>query len=67
MAVDVHTASQARAQLVRRQADVSRVIDGEALAMFGLFGLSWAVPAAAVRLGNAASTLLRRRLHRASH
>jgi hypothetical protein len=67
MAANLRTASQARAQLVRRQADVSRVVDGEALAMFGLFGLSWAIPAVAVHLGNGVSSVLRRRFKLASH
>jgi len=65
MVANVLTRREARAQLVRRQAD--RLVDSDALTMFGLFGLSWAIPAAVVRIGNALSSLLRRRLHRAVH
>jgi hypothetical protein len=62
MAANVLTRSEASARLIRRHADVTRLVDGDALAMFGLFGLSWAIPAAAVRICTALSSLLRRRL-----
>jgi hypothetical protein len=36
------------------------VVDGDALTMLGLFGLSWAIPAALLRAGAALAALLRR-------
>jgi len=58
--------SPARERLVRGHAGMAAIVDGDALAMFGLFGLSWAIPAAVVRLGHALHGLLRRARHAAT-
>ena len=57
--------SRTRDRLALRPAGVAALVDGEALAMFGVFGLTWAIPAAALRLGHALRATLRRRARHA--
>ena len=54
-----HLPGAARERLARSHA-VASVVDGEALTMFGLFGLSWAIPAAAIGAASALGSVLRR-------
>lgn len=44
---------------------VTALLDSDALAMFSLFGLSWAIPAAALHLSHALRGVLRRRVRHA--
>jgi hypothetical protein len=52
--------SPARQRLIRGHAEVSSVVDGDALMMFGLFGFSYAIPAAGLRVAGAVRGLVRR-------
>jgi hypothetical protein len=51
---------------VRGRAGVAAMVDGDSLVMFGLFGLTWAIPAAALRLGHALGGVLRRHARHAA-
>ncbi|HXA30482.1 MAG TPA: hypothetical protein VN193_17240 [Candidatus Angelobacter sp.] len=49
-----------------RALPVTALLDSDALAMFSLFGLTWAIPAAAVHLSHALGGVLRRRAQHAA-